>query len=154
MSGAPRLLLDLHQTLQLIHGDLLPNSVPFHQTELEQVSTSLFPTEPIARRCIISIASADKARDHARAPRLVKPVARDLCRKLCTSLDAGLVDLWKPVSAASIAWNPSQGDHDFDYSGGIVSLVEGRRVLLFHLAALMDINECELAFLVSGFITV
>ncbi|KAI0561249.1 hypothetical protein FGB62_89g118 [Gracilaria domingensis] len=149
MSRALRLLLELHETLQIMAGDMLPNSVPFHDPALEEVSSTLLQAERIARRCINSIANADIARGNARAIRLVKPVARDLCRKLCTSLNTRLGILWKPVATASIDWDPSNEDQDLHLSGGIATLAEGRRVLLFHLAALLDINECELEFVGS-----
>lgn len=142
MSRTLRLLRELHETLLIMAGDMLPSGAPaqgvYETTNL--LEDSVDTLEVVALPTHPSTASSDKCRDDSRAIRLRKNHAKALAIRLA---DARLGSLWKCADATAINWAPSNEEA----SQPDREMHEPRRVLLFHIAALLDVNECSLEFL-------
>lgn len=145
MSRAPRLLRELHETLMIMASAMLPaqsmeytESVPaltFEDTN-DLFEVYALPTRP-------SSAPADKKRDEARQIRLTRNQPKSLAVKLADRIAFRLGAVWERVDEEAAHWRPNtdqESEPDKD-------LHEARRVLLFHVAAIMDVNECCLDFL-------
>ncbi|KAI0562610.1 hypothetical protein FGB62_57g211 [Gracilaria domingensis] len=148
MSRAPRLLCELYETLQIMSGDMVPSASFFHEDTNVSPGASMSIQEATARPPIKSTASHDAARDKTQKIRLVKPAAQDLCRRLCDALSLRLGNLWRPVPSSSCAWHTDMPSVPTEQSQTLIN--RDRRTLLFHLAVLLDVNECELEFLEDG----
>ncbi|KAI0558502.1 hypothetical protein FGB62_206g09 [Gracilaria domingensis] len=145
MSTAPRLLRELFETLLIMAGDMLP----FLSTEQsEQYSGTLNEGlsglgELYALRTRFSVSLADKGRDKARTIRLRNYHAKAVSTKLAGRIYDRLGSLWQPVVADAINWTPGSDGN----STPLPEMHDSRRVLLFHIVAVMDVNECTLDFL-------
>ncbi|KAI0567551.1 Ribonuclease H-like protein [Gracilaria domingensis] len=129
LSRAPRVIRELHETLQIMAGDLLPCSALFHDSTSGSQVDVFDELAVTARATIVSIAGSDVARNHAREIRLTKPVSRNLCRRLGSSLNRRLGALWKPVAHSAATWTPIGEKLGFGITGED------------------DVNECELEYL-------
>ena len=70
-----------------------------------------------------------------------KIAAKQLALKLAGRLKHRLGDLWNPVAEDTIHWQPSDDEEPHAHVRG------PRRILFFHLASILNINECHLEFL-------
>lgn len=146
MSRAPKLLRELYGTLLIMAGDtttINPDSI----NDLS-ISNGLDNTrdDGLSRALLTpsSSAAADKKRDDARGEHLNKTHAKELTRKLANGIKERLGAIWQPVHSTVAEWRPD----DTEISNGAQqpdrNMHQPRRVLLFHIAALLDVNECAL----------
>ncbi|KAI0565579.1 hypothetical protein FGB62_17g01 [Gracilaria domingensis] len=147
MSRVPRVIHELYETLQIMSGSLQPSPRLFHDNADSSQLNLFLDLETTARAPIVSTAGYDLARDRARDIRLIKPAAKQLCHRLCVSLVARLGTLWEPVPSAAFFWGTEQNEQSSATGLQGSELLKYRRVLLFHLAALVDVNEGEFEFL-------
>ncbi|KAI0557019.1 hypothetical protein FGB62_357g02 [Gracilaria domingensis] len=145
LSRSPRVLVELYETMQIMAGDMVPSITMFYDLSTAANVHSFFFPEPSARPPVPSAARYDKERDNAMRIRLVKPAAEQLCRRLCDSLNLRLADIWPPASSTSAAWHLTSSLASDALSQSLVR--KERRVILFHLAAILEVIECELDFL-------
>lgn len=125
---------------------LLPSSGILHGTQqtalhLDEVEDDEFdlralPTQP-------STAKADEERDEARMIRLRENHPKALAIKLADRLNTRLGLVWQMVDPFAVSWQPDY--EEFQEPDGEMHKL--RRVLLFHISAMVDVNECSLAFL-------
>lgn len=69
---------------------------------------------------------------------IYKRSASSLALQLSARIEHRLGSLWHPVDTAAIIWKPGNGEYpSYD-------IREPRSLLLFHLASILDANECGL----------
>ena len=146
MSRAPRLLRELYETMLILGGLMERNQDGYYSTQLSLsgdvgVDSEMLENAPTSHATIPSVAAHCKAKDDARMEMLCKSKAKQLALKIAESLEARLGDIWNPVEASVISWSPEDDEEP------PTSVKAPRRILLFHLAAVLDVNECELEFL-------
>ena len=95
----------------------------------------------MARPSIPSISEHFKNRDAALGITLRSSHAKYLACKLAESLKDRLGNMWNVLSATSALW---RHEDDTDTPENIRA---PQRTLLYHLAAVLDVNECNLEFL-------
>ena len=108
--------------------------------------------------CCQSVATADKERNEARTLKLRTLKAKTLAKRLANSIESRLSLLWAPVSMSTALWRPSDNDGETDVEDDLgpdvfvpnQEMHAPRRALLFHVAAMLDVNECALDFLEDG----
>ena len=148
LSRAPRLLRELYETILLMAGELVPNDVSFYENSFGIDTDSVDDNVGLKpHACIPSCAVADTERDEARKIRLRHPYARQLAQELAQSLKTRLGHIWKQVTEEAASWKPSKRPNGI--YGEILhpSLHEPRRVLLYHVAAALDVNECQFEYI-------
>ena len=89
-------------------------------------------------RCIPSIAEHCKSRDEIRSLQFSKRSARDLADKLSAAILERCGNVWESVDPDVMVWCPSGEDEPSTV------MRDPRGVLPFHIAACIDMNECEL----------
>ena len=142
MSRAPRLFRELYETLCVIAGDMSVSSKCFFDDIDAGSELALDDDEDASTVAKIpSTAEHCSSRDEVRAMSFRKKAARDLARELSMVIKERLSALWTPVGNHVFTWNPSA------HETLAVQERAMRRVLLFHIAAIVDVNECELEFL-------
>lgn len=149
MSRAPRLLKELYETLLIISGNMQHTQssyfCPSNEAELED-SDDVSAESSHAR--IPSIAESDSARDVLRKKRLTRHAPKQLAIQLANRFDVRLGHLWRQVDEISAEWRPDPSERTSDGDERIdADLQKPRRALLFHIAAVLDINECEMEFI-------
>lgn len=110
------------------------NLFDVHVTYLISHLSSTFPSIP-------GTAENGKERDQVPAILIYKLPARQLASELANHINHRFGTPWKPVDAAVITWCPKDEDEPERF------MRSPRRVLLFHLASILDINECKLEFI-------
>lgn len=143
MSRSLRLLRELYETLRIMADDMEHNTTKYFRNSadsgcLNAATAGLNNGVASSFRSIQSSAKHCEHRDDARSERIYKRPARKLALLLSERIEHRLGCIWKPVDNAAIFWKPENGEHPDS------SMREPRRVLLFHIAAILDINECEL----------
>lgn len=141
MSRTPRLLRELFETLLIMAGDMIKNDTPYYEKSGVLSLDESDMQADSSHATIGGIAISDKDRDEARGVLLVKPQAKQLARALAAALEKRLGHIWKQVDEASALWHPSEFS---DVNEPAPQIRESRRTLLFHIAAILDINECQL----------
>ncbi|KAI0563687.1 hypothetical protein FGB62_35g07 [Gracilaria domingensis] len=134
MCRAPRVLQELYETLKIISGTMTPSFTHFHDSEVTTQVNLFTELESTARATVSSIAAYDIARDKTRD-------------QLCSALESWLGHLWRPLPPSSLAFVPAHLQSVSDVMHLTTEKLKDRRVLLFHLAALLDVNECGLEIL-------
>lgn len=162
MSRAPRLLLELHETLLVMAGKMRVNDEEKDGNANSLVdldSSDDNPPTSFTKFNRTSSSQDDASRDRARMCILKRRIAKEFASEIAYALDDRFAVLWLPVSDYAARWRPSETVSDdeacesdemedrneFDEPDRAVR--EPRRALLFHIAAMLDVNECGLDFL-------
>lgn len=142
MSRAPRLLHELYETLCVVSGDMSVCSSSFYEDTTGSSTISVNVDDTLSTsKSIPSVAEHCSMRDELRALQFRTRAARDLARDLAEKVRDRFGILWEPVTEGALMWSPTESEEP------CTELRPYRRVLLFHIAAVMDVNECELEFL-------
>lgn len=146
LSRAPRLLLELCESLKVLGGSMSVSTKSFYDSSSSTVCSQLDHDDEVdghkqTTPCIPSSADHCKCRNEVRDIHLKRRHARDLALELAQRIEDRFGCLWRPVDDRVINWYP-KGDEEPQ-----IAFREPRRVLLFHLTAMLDVNECELDFL-------
>lgn len=145
MSRSPRLLRELYETLLIMGGEMDHNTTHYSGDQVANINVESAhigeDDDRVSFPCLRSKAEHCAAREKSRSDRLHKRAAKELALQLAKSVADRLGALWRPVVSAAIHWTPE------DNESPPRSHHLPRRVLLFHLSALMDINECEFEWL-------
>lgn len=146
LSRAPRLLLELCETLKVLGGSMSVSTKSVYDSNCSSAGFQLDDDDAVdgSIRTTPSIpSSADhcKCRNEMRDIHLKRRHARYLALELAHRIEDRFGCLWWPVDSCVINWYPKEGEEPQ------LAFREPRRVLLFHLTAMLDVNECELEFL-------
>ena len=149
MSRSPRLLRELYEALLIMASEMTHTRASFYDEQPVAVLNALdVSSGRSSQACIPSIASSDMERDETRKIRLTKLAAKDLATQLADRIKYRLGHLWGQIDATAALWRPDDTacengeDEDIDES-----MQKPRRTLLFHIAAMLDINECQFDFI-------
>ncbi|KAI0558477.1 Ribonuclease H-like protein [Gracilaria domingensis] len=156
LSRAPRLLRELYETLSIMAGEMHTtdaNDVGLYYDPFDETSVDNQIHHAISPR--LSTANADEERDEARKCILQKQHSKNLAVCLAQRIKERLGSIWKRVSEDVAIWLPTaQSGAENILSSSLPAsqtpypeMRAPRRVLLFHIAALLDINECGFDFL-------
>lgn len=150
LSRAPRILRELYETLLILSGNMSVSTFNGEDVDARILLDDLsdISTET-ALPCRQSTAQYDQERDYVRSMTLQKSTAKELAVKIACNIERRLGKLWKPVEEHVALWSSHCSD-DLGYEGSDVpdsDIREPRRVLLFHIAAVLDVNETCLDFL-------
>lgn len=150
MSRAPRILRELYETLLIMCGEMGYNEPGFFSDNGDG-DLAAEDQEDVAQShaSIASIATADQERDDSRKVRLIKVHARKLAREFAQAIQRRLGHVWSQVSSSAAMWRPASSNDCDDDDGGDIDPTyhKPRRVLLYHIAAMLDVNECQLEFI-------
>lgn len=146
MSRAPRVLRELHETLCIMGENMERSTTQYFQntpptSALGSDRVTAVDTGISSFRSIQSTANHCQKRDEARSERLHKQSARKLALELAEKIEERFGSVWRPVDSSILEWEPKDGERP------PASFRLPLRVVLFHIAALMDINECEFEWL-------
>ena len=150
MSRACCIIRELYETLLIMCGDLSNNDRGFYRDQEEERGLSLQGEKDIAQShpSIANIASADQERNAARKIRLRKTHAKTLSRELSEAMHTGLGHIWKEVSSTAAMWRSATSFEVGEEDGIDISpdYPQPRRVLLYHISAMLDANGFQLEF--------
>ena len=86
-----------------------------------------------------------------RKVRLQHEDAKELARRIARSVLERFGKMWNAVDDEAVRWCPADTNENVELGSGQESpdkdMHEPRRTLLFHVAAMLDVNECSLDFL-------
>ena len=155
MSRAPRLTSELYETLRIMAGSLQFKAGSIYDREADAID-ELDVDDDNHNCCSLTVPSLSShcaARDAVRrGDRLRKSCAKDLAEKIAHRIKQRLGSLWEPVSPSVAQWRPVTplvgSEHISDHEEEPQAEMRGpRRILLFHIASILDVNECELEYL-------
>lgn len=156
LSRAPRYLRELCKTLLIMSGSVstLPRRATNRRQSIADIEDDAIPVNVLAVRP--SVAEADKSRNEARQQRPANEELKLLAKRLAEAIKRRFECYWHVVSSKAALWRPYGRNDDTDINGDGGSegeerpdrrMHEPRRVLLLHVAAILDVNECSLDFL-------
>lgn len=142
MSRTPRLIRELYETLMVMSGKMTSSDEQFFNetngSGTLDTSAGSSVSSNVPSPSIPSTADHCKERDQARSHPIAKRVAQDLAEAIAERVSDRLGFIWSPVDARIANWRPDDND------GLNTEMRASRRVLLFHISAFLDINECAL----------
>lgn len=149
ISRPPRLLRELYETLLIIASEMTHTRASYYDAQPVAVLNALDTASGrSSQACIPSVAISDVEREATRKIRLTKRAAKDLAVKLADRLNHRLGHIWKQIDEETALWRPDNSVIENDEDQEIEEAMhQPRRTLLFHISAIMDINECQLEFI-------